>query len=293
MLPWLLHAQGNRPLASVPFTADGAQLLIGAQIAGHPDTLHFLFDTGAEISVLSLRRAKAYHLNEKQEAGISGFGKEMTHVPVVEAPFLQIGAVKVPYPRFYLEDLSASEVKGISVDGIIGYDLLKRYIVKIDRDKSRLEIYKAGSFSCPPGGTRLKFSFNYDTPVVVGTLTLADGTPLTGSYHITTGGGYGLLLNFPYVQKHRLNARIPPTGSRTVQDLLKPITYTYGQAASFRIARYTLKQVTVSYSPDVNDGSAEGEIAGAIGYGIWQYFNLIFNYPEKELCLVPGKRYPP
>lgn len=280
------YSRQEKPLAVIHFRFDGSQILIPVTINHGKDTLHFLFDSGCEINLLSLHVASSLGLKGKTDAGLSGWSNEMTYLPEAQANTMDIGGVSIPYPEFYLEGLSNAIFEGISVDGVLGYDLLKRYIVKIDFQKKEMSIYHSEFFHYPPGGEILKLEMNFNTPTVGGTLVNDQGQPFTSTYHVITGGNFGLLLNGKYVQKYSLNKSLSVSGSITRQDLLQPVTYTKCSVPSFRIGNYKLYQVPTLYSPKVNDTSPEKEIAGAIGADVWKQYIVIINLLKKEMYLI-------
>lgn len=278
--------KANHPLEIIPFLYDGRQVLIPVTIDPKKDTLHFLFDTGCEVNVLSTEAAERLQLDDKGESGISGWRKEMTMVPQAHARSLQVGGISLPYPNFYLQDLGNATLNGVTIDGVIGYSLLQRYIVKLDFQQKKMTIFRAGNFHYPPGGELLKLGMSYKTPTISASIFTANGQMLTSTYHVITGGNFGLLLNGKYVQKYKLNSSLPATGSVTRQDLLLPVTYTQCQVPALQIGKNKLSHVPALYSPKVNDDAPGKEIAGAIGAEVWKQFTLVINLPGKELYLI-------
>ncbi|MGH2642732.1 MAG: aspartyl protease family protein, partial [Chitinophagaceae bacterium] len=250
------------------------------------DTLHFLFDSGCEINLLSLPVASRMGLNGNTDAGLSGWSNKMTVMPQASVNSMEIGWVTIPYPGLYLESLSGASIQGIPVDGVLGYDLLKRYIVKIDFQHKEMSIYRSGNFHYPPGGDLLKLGMNYRTPTLEATLVNDQGQPFTSTYHVITGGNFGLLLNEKYVEKYGLNKTLHITGKTIRQDLLQPIAYTECSVPTFNMGRSRFYQIPALYSKEVNDTAPDREIAGAIGVDVWKRFTMIINLPEKELYLI-------
>lgn len=282
-----LSAQ-NKPghrLETIPFLFNGYQVLIPVNIDDKEDTLHFLFDTGCEVNILSSEAAQRLQLEDKGESGISGWRKEMTMVPQAHARSLQIGNITLPYPEFYIQNLGNVTLNGISVDGVIGYSLLQRYIIKLDFQQKEMTFFRAGSFRYPPGGELLKVGMNYKTPAISASIFTGNGQMFTSTYHVITGGNFGLLLNDEYVQKYKLNASLQTTGSVTRQDLLLPVTYTQCQVPVLQIGKNKLTHIPALYSSKVNDDAPGKEIAGAIGAEVWKQFTMILNLPGKELYL--------
>src|SRR5690606_5928305 len=151
----------------------------------------------------------------------------------------------------------------------------------------QLVLYRSGA-DVPGAGAmqRIPFRISFRTPVITAAIQLPGGQSLTGNYLLTTGGDYGILFNWPYIEKHRLDQQLVTTGTDKVQDLFKELEYTNSSIPAMHIGARQLKQVPVSYCKDVNDDSPLMEIAGAAGYGIWkQCPALIIDYGRKTLYL--------
>lgn len=280
-----LPAKGEKPLASVPFLFNGYEVLIAVNIDGAKDTLHFLFDSGCEVNVLSADKARALGLTGSNEAGISGWSKGVMMIPKVTARAMTIGGMAIPYPEFYLQDISQATMEGKAIDGIIGYSLLKHYAVKIDFQRREMRFYRPGKAEYPAGGERLPLAMNYKTPTLQAAVTLGDGTTLSSTYHLVTGGHFGILFNADYVKKYGLAGKLTSTGSVTRQDLAGPVTYTECSVPGLELSRYKLAGVAAMYSPKVNDNAPGKEIAGAIGASVWKNYLLIIDLSRKQLYL--------
>lgn len=280
----------QKPLAVLPFRLVGSGILIAVTIDRHPDTLHFLFDSGSEITTLSTSLADKLGLKRQKEAGLSGWSKGMIRLPVAQANQIRLGGLSIPYPKFYLRDMQGARVGNTLVDGILGYDLLKRYVVAIDFQERKMSLYRGGPMRYPPGGELLPLGMNYRTPTVIASLDPGDGQPLSSTYHVITGGDFGLLLNGAYVSKYRLDRNLSVQGTVSRADLVKPVTFTKYRVPVFTLGKIRLTDVPALYSSRINDDAPDKEIAGAIGAAIWQQFNLFINLPAKELYLIPHKR---
>jgi hypothetical protein len=121
--------------------------------------------------------------------------------------------------------------------------------------------------------------------VIDASIQLPNGSRLPGHYHITTGGDYGILFNWPYVDKNKLNTLLPTVNTDRVQDMVKVLYYINSSVPSLELGGHSIKNVPVSYSKDIDDLGVFTEVAGSIGYDIWKDFTLTINYDRKELYL--------
>jgi hypothetical protein len=271
----------GKPIATIPFQLIDKQLIIPVLVSGSTDTLHFIFDTGAEVTILHAPTAERLKLRKSGDVFMTGTNNSMVKTGSTTINALYIRELRMPYVKVYLENLSNLG----DVDGIIGIALLKPYIVKIDYRRQQLVLYKPGKTPIGNTGRLLHFQLNYTTPVIDASIQLTDGRRLPGHYHITTGGDYGILFNWPYVDKNKLNTILPTINTDPVQDLVKILYYINSSVPELEVAGHSIKQVPVSYCKDIDDLGVFTEIAGSIGYDVWKHFTLTINYNKQELYL--------
>ncbi len=271
----------SKPLAVIPFELINRQVVIPVVVSGSADTLHFIFDSGAEVTVMHTNTAAKLQLKNAGNAFLTGTNNAMAKTELATLNAVYLKELRIPYVKVYLENLSTLG----PVDGIIGIALLKLYIVKIDYRAKQLVLYKSGKTPVGNTGRLLHFQLNFSTPVIDASIQLPDGRRLPGHYHITTGGDYGILFNWPYVDKYKLNTLLPTINTDRVQDMLKVLYYINSSVPSLEMGGRSIPNVPVSYSKDIDDLGVFTEVAGSIGYDIWKDYTLTINYDKKELYL--------
>src|SRR5690606_10574621 len=135
----------------------GGIVILNGQIDEHPDTLNFILDSGS--SGISLDSTTASELklvpepSDKTIRGIAGIKK----VGFLYDRVLTLPGMKIRELDFHVNDYSIiTAVYDISIDGIIGYSVLSRYIVKIDYDSLKIECWTRGTMKYPRGGYLFK-----------------------------------------------------------------------------------------------------------------------------------------
>ncbi|MGN7822254.1 retropepsin-like aspartic protease [Chitinophaga sp. 22536] len=274
-------ADNSKPVAVIPFRMIDKHVVIPVVLSGGTDTLQFVFDSGAEVTVLHKRVSEKMRINSGHQAFMSGINNAMVRTNVVTLNALYLKELRLPYVEAYLENL---DNLGDSIDGVIGVALLKLYIVKIDYRQQQLVLYRNGKTPIGNTGRLLHFQLNYSTPVIDAAITMPDGRYLPGHYHITTGGDYGILFNWPYVDSNRINS-LPTLNTDRVQDMVRVLYYINSNIPSLQLGGKTMANVPVSYCKDINDVGVFTEIAGSIGYDIWKQFTITINYGKKEVYL--------
>ena len=135
----------------------GGVVILNAKLDDFPDTLNFILDTGS--SGISLDSSTVAYFNLKPEAsdrtirGIAGIKK----VGFLYNRKLRFPGLTVDSLNFHVNDYSVlTSVYGEKIDGIIGYSLLNRYIIKLNYDTLTMDICSKGTIRYPRGGYLLK-----------------------------------------------------------------------------------------------------------------------------------------
>ena len=131
----------------------GGVVILKAQLDNFPDTLNFILDTGS--SGISLDSTTVAYFKLQPEAsdrtirGIAGIKK----VGFLYNRSLRFPDLVVDSLNFHVNDYSVlTSVYGEQIDGIIGYSLFSRYILKINYDSLKIDICSKGSIRYPRGG---------------------------------------------------------------------------------------------------------------------------------------------
>jgi hypothetical protein len=288
-LPAVLLAQDgttSKVVATLPFRIFDRYLIIPATVTNSSDTLHFIFDTGAEITTLSQETANTLKLESKEISGMSGTDDVVINVPITTISLLYLSKTRIPFLKVYLEKQKEFRGSPVPIDGIIGVDLLKAFVVTIDYEHQQMLLYRSGKTPTDIKGKRMPLSLNFKTPVIEAMIQLPDGKTIANRYHFISGGEYGILFNWPFVEKYNLTTALPVINSDKVQDLFKVLTYTNTTVPFLAMGAHRVDQVPASYSKDVDDAGSMTEVAGSIGYFVWKQFRSItINYNERELFL--------
>ena len=145
---------GNgRPIAVVPFDLSGSYIIISARV-NQGTSLQFIFDTGLRHSIIThLDENDVVNLNNQRKVPLQGLGQGLDLVALAsDNNVLSMGNFSLKnLTVFVLEEdfLQLSEMNGRKINGIVGVDLLKPYVVQIDYTNRRLRFYKPEGFTAP------------------------------------------------------------------------------------------------------------------------------------------------
>ena len=129
-VPTFRFASGQSAL-KIPFELSNNLILLQARVNDSPPRW-FIFDTGANASVIDAQLAKELKLRARGRAQGSGTGG------AIEAELIPGVSLALPGVKVFNQTVAslpingASLMLGKSVSGIIGYDFIKQFVVEVD-----------------------------------------------------------------------------------------------------------------------------------------------------------------
>lgn len=274
------YSLGGASSVTVPFRYAGDHIYVDIKINGH-GPFPAILDSGAQYGATpALARRAGLKVQGALEG--TGNGPKRVDVGLARAETVTLGSLTLRRPLFYVIPLPALRDRPI-----IGYELFKRFVIRIDYDKNLLTFTLPNRFEYHSRGASVPFRFNGRTPEVSGTV---DGVP--GTFTIDTGAGRSVRLNRPFVEAHGLTTRYKPRFQTIIG---------YGDGGPerggvVRLGRMTLGGVEVGSIPatlalDVAGGGADKAVAGNVGEGILHRFNLIFDYSRMRIIFERNSHY--
>src|SRR5215470_2498302 len=130
------RTKGKIDANSLPMNVVGGYLIVVKGSIGDRHDLNFLLDTGATTSAIAPDLAEHLSLQTHPSTMVN-FDKT---VPVqwCVLPELTFGPERVTNIKVAIEDLRYLRTSGVAVDGIIGWDLLRRHSFRLDFANKRL-----------------------------------------------------------------------------------------------------------------------------------------------------------
>ena len=169
-----LSLLAQMPKATIPFELFGEHIFIKLSVNGS-EPLDFIFDTGDGLTVLNIETAREMDMVsdgkvKKTSAGGSVTGALLKHQKV------ELGGQPVNDIEIYETSLNHLEISiGRSIDGIIGYDVLDKYAVKIDYTQNEFVLYDENAFLYNGDGKSFDLKLNSYIPYIPATVTLSNG----------------------------------------------------------------------------------------------------------------------
>lgn len=280
----------SRTLTVLPFSlAAESVVLIKGVLVGHPDTLLFILDTGSSGISLDSTTASALGLvpveSDINIRGIAGVRK----AEFLYNKELELNGLVVDSLNFHINDYEfLSYTYGTQIDGVIGYSLFSRYILKIDYDVREIEICSQGPIRYPRGGHVLR-PFIRTLPVQPA--RVRDHHRITTRFLFDIGAGLSLVLSRDFEQDSALirksRKRFPVEAHGVGGKFAMEMTL----VKDFRLGPYRFRKVPTMVFDDEFNVTSYPYLGGLIGNQILKRFNVILNYERREIHLKPNNLY--
>lgn len=280
----------SRLLTRIPIMqVTGGVVIIRAQLDDFPDTLNFILDSGS--SGISLDSSTVAYFRLKPQAsdrtirGIAGIKK----VGFLYNRSLRFPGLVVDSLNFHVNDYSSlSSVYGEKVDGIIGYSLLIRYIVKLDYDSLSMDICSKGSIRYPRGGFLIKPILN---TLPVQSARVKDEYTYNARFLHDIGAGVCLMLSRDFVEDsiilHKKRKLYPKEGEGIGGKVNMNLTV----IKELKIGPYKFRNIPTYIFEDQYNVTSYPFLGGLIGNDIFRRFNVVFNYAKRDIHLLPNSHF--
>ena len=267
----------------------GGVILVKAKLNKIPDSLNFILDTGSGAISLDSATTKEFNIPHVPSGrtinGIAG----VREVDVSKNNKLILPGLELDSLDFYINDYEIlSSVYGEKIDGIIGYSFFSRFIVKMNFDSLRIEVYEPGRINYPKGGTLLHPLF---TALPIQPLTIKDERKVNANFYIDTGAGLCFLMSKQFekdssvLKKRRRPISVQVQGLGGKKEMLLTIV------KQVQIGPYRFRKVPTNILDDEFNATSYPFLGGLIGDDILRRFNIIFNYPKREIHIIPNKHF--
>ena len=286
----------NEVSQSIPFKLVNNMIVVKAKINGKE--LSFILDTGIKRTMLfNLKLTDTIPFRNVKQLEIRGLGEgQPIQAHRSMGNLFQMGGIVNPSTSVFiitddLFDLSAK--MGMDVHGIIGGDLFKDFVVKINYVTKRMLFYEPDAYQekkCR-GCETFPLDFYNEKPYIDAYVENHLGKEIKVKLLIDSGGGDSLWLF-----------------THSDPDILVPDKYfddflgrglsgnIYGKRSKInklRLGSFVLEDAAVSFpdSTSMVTVHANRDRNGTLGAGILKRFNLVMDYPNRKITLKKNAKF--
>lgn len=270
---------------TIPFESVDDHVALPVMIDGKgPFT--FIFDTGGA-NLIDTEVAKQLGLGAAGNAAGSGVGSQTEAVQFATVDSLQVGGATLRKQTFIVVPVRAGfgMASGKPVDGLIGFEVLARFVTTFDYGTNTIVLRSPGS-ALPANGTTIPFVFDGNKVEIPCTIEA-----FAGNCTVDTGSRLALSALSPFVAAH---PTIVPSNATAVG----ANGFGMGGAAlgrlgrtTLQIAGFTLPDVITDFSAQTKGAFADPFTAGNIGAGVWKRFAVTFDYTRQRMSLIPNTAF--
>jgi predicted aspartyl protease len=276
-------AQGAQS-TSVPFTLFDNRMLVDATIDGKGPFV-MIVDTGSSSVVITPSVAQRLGLATRANGTVTGAGAGSTALSETRLQSLSIG--DLPFDNLHAEVIDLSPIQRAigfpAMDGIIGYDILRRLRVGVDMDAMRLTL-SYSLFQVPQSAVRVPFTT--DGNGIPQVPAAVDG--VRGTFMIDTGDRSSLTLFRHFAQAHDFYSKAPVRNAITGIGVGGPI-YSDVLKTTVTLFESTVPGVVTRASLDKGGAFALAPQDASIGTGLLRRFNIVYDYPDRLLFTWPSR----
>jgi len=273
--------------AKIKFELVNNLIIVPVELNGQK--LSFLLDTGVSTTMLlNLEEVDSLDLKEAQKINLRGLGgEEVIEAYKSENNVLKMGSIISKDLEVYLifsEGVNFSPRLGVPVNGIIGYDLFKDFIVEINYSRSFFKVHEPSQFNKRLSGYKeMQLRFFQNKPYIKSNVQIEDKQ---ADVTLLIDNGLGDAI---WLFNEKEDIKVP---EKSFDDLLGlglmgDVTGKRSRISSLDLGGYVLREVSAAFPDSLSvKGLRLFELRnGSIGSEVLRRFNMVFDYQAERLYL--------
>ena len=263
----------------------GNTILIKAKINNSAKEYTFIFDTGASAVAVSKKVVdELINVENNSEIKATDAVNTSQKMKVISLKFLKVGDVEVQNCEVGVLDSDIFKSFGIKIDGLIGNNFLKFFLVKMDFEKKVLILSSMIN-------NNVQFTQGYLVKLVLNdfgelfTLIKVGSIDSPALVKIDTGAGDYLTFPLKYLEKVKpeLRCKLIKSNGVATSGLFGQSESIYSRLSSVELGSFIANNLPIQFSNSKNIYLTNTFLS---------HFEVIINYPKLEMYLVPDKNKP-
>ncbi|HFA48283.1 MAG TPA: PDZ domain-containing protein [Bacteroidetes bacterium] len=279
----------------IPFEYENNMIIVDVMF-NRVVPLKFIFDTGAENTILARREiTDMLNVRYRREYKLLGsdMKTELTAYLVRGIHFKVENLVMPSHSMLVLADdyFRFEEMTGMEIHGILGADVFRNLVVRINYEKREITIKKRKNFKPPKGYMSLPIEVKRNKPYIKVPLRISSDSISDVKLLLDSGATLSLLINMDT----KPGLHLPPnTLKGNVGAGLGGFIEGYlGRVSSLQLGGYEMKEIITNFqdlSESVDTSLLNGR-NGILGNQILSRFDVIIDYPKEVLYLKANKKF--
>jgi len=277
--------ENGRRAAAIPFDFDDEAIVIQVRV-NNSQPLKFFFDTGAGMSVVSAAQAAKLRLRATGKLNVTGTGGTVGGT-LARGVSLGVQGVMVLNQSVAVLSLDDFPCEARDIAGIIGYDFIKEFVVEIDYEAKVLRLVDRDNFHYEGNGVLVPLTI-IRTPRVRAGIKPPGRAVIEGSFEIDTGHEGTMVINSPFVNRHKLVESLGhgiPTTGRGIGGISRR---TSARLENLQLGSYIVPATVAGLSLATAGALSAADNDGVIGNEVLQRFKMTLDYSGKRMWLEPN-----
>jgi hypothetical protein len=246
----------------------------------------FIFDTGAHGLLID----SAFNENSGLKWGLPPYYDPPGTGPVITYK-LKFAAGTCSYNPESIYIVQTKPTFGKKIDGVVGWDWLKDQVVKIDYKRGIMTVISPGDFTPEDSYTKIPSRMMGHYFMINANTQLTKECALKGEYVFDTGCGPSVILNGQTTHKENLERVVKNKcdveidwGVVARQHSSEFLT----RAKFIHVNGFEIKDLIVNCSKDRTGILSSNQYVGLMGNKMWERFDVIIDFPLKNIYLKPN-----
>ncbi len=290
------HIMDQKKSVTIPFTLVNNLIVLDIEVNGNK--LAFLFDTGIDKTILiNLQVDQSNKMKEVQEIELNGLGEgEALKAMISKNNLFSMDGLVNPNQMVYIiynDMFDLSGKMGIDINGIIGGDLFRDFVVKVNYSSKKITFYEPDTYAYKKCNSCETFPLDFysEKPFIDVFVLNHLGDEFKVKLLIDSGGGDALWLFENTHPKIRISDKYfnDYLGKGLNGDI-------YGKRSKIhklKIGSFEFENASVSYPDSLNVIAAykNKDRNGTLGANILRRFHVIYDYPGRKITLKKNSHF--
>jgi predicted aspartyl protease len=277
----------GRSALNIPFELIANIVVVKVRV-NNSKSMKFMFDTGASGSLLSTRRAAALNLKSAGDAKVTATGGN-AEGSFATGVSLSVPGVKVLNQKLFLLPLDFPFCEGKDIEGILGYDFMKEFVVEINYATMTISLFDPASYRDKAHGEVFPLIIK-GTPRIRARIALPGKPDLETLLEVDTGSDGVLTLNSPFVKRHNLLSELTAQVANSDRGMGGESERFDARLGHLQLGRFKFEQPIVGFS---TAAEGEGSMAvadndGPLGNEIMRRFKVTIDDSRQRMLLEPS-----
>lgn len=296
LLPAFTLYPRSKPVASIPFEMVGTYVVLKAKI-NNSSTLNLILDTGVRCTIITeLFPEDSLSLNYSSYQELQGLGGNSGARALYSDSNTIVLNKKLKFTHrtaYYLENnfLNLSQQTGYKINGLLGADCFRDYIVQIDYTHRKVRFYQHENFEVPKGYGYMPMIIDRQKMYIQ--LSILETDYNRRNIKMLIDSGAELTAWFQTLTNNAVDIPEKSVRGRLGEGLSGEINGVFARVPQICIANFCVKDPIVAFpdSSTISEIVRSSDRDGTIGSQLLSRFNLMIDTHARKFYFKPNSSF--